>query len=175
MSRANRPVRDYSPFKMVRTAKCLGVLVLIAAVLAMAYAAGDTTGLLLALSGTSLLSAAVLAAILYRQRPANQLLPQRNSDWTPPVPRSQLASAGLQNEGRRHQAELNLEQTLRGLTHESRDALQQGQACLELLALKTRDQPELQELVADIQKALDRLLHLYENARRQCSTNYGGR
>ncbi|HEV3448355.1 MAG TPA: hypothetical protein VG099_27210 [Gemmataceae bacterium] len=158
---------------MVRTAKCLGVLVLIAAVLAMAYAAGDTTGLLLALSGTSLLSAAVLAAILYRQRPANQLLPQRNSDWTPPVPRSQLASAGLQNEGR-HQAELNLEQTLRGLTHESRDALQQGQACLELLALKTRDQPELQELVADIQKALDRLLHLYENARRHYSTNYGG-
>lgn len=171
MSPANRPVRDYSPFKMVRTAKCLGVLVLIAAVLAMAYAAGDTTGLLLALSGTSLLSAAVLAAILYRQRPANQLLPQRNSDWTPPVPRSQLASAGLQNEGRRHQAELNLEQTFRGLTHESRDALQQGQACLELLALKTRDQPEVQELVTDIQKALDRLLHLYENARRRCSTN----
>src|SRR6266403_144789 len=110
MSRANRPVRDYSPFKMVRTAKCLGVLVLIAAVLAVAYTAGEMTGLLLALSGASLLTAAVLAAILYRQRPANQLLPQRNSDWTPPVPRSQVASAGLQNEGRRHQAELNLEQ-----------------------------------------------------------------
>jgi hypothetical protein len=37
--------------------------------------------------------------------------------------------------------------------------------------LKTRDQPEVQELVTDIQKALDRLLHLYENARRRCSTN----
>ncbi|HEV3118760.1 MAG TPA: MASE1 domain-containing protein [Gemmataceae bacterium] len=57
-------------------------------------------------------------------------------------------------------------ETMRGLAHESRNALQQSQACLELLGLKSRDQPEIQELVADIQKGLDHVLHLYEEVRR---------
>ena len=57
-------------------------------------------------------------------------------------------------------------ETMAGLAHESRNALQQSQACLELLALKERDRPEIQGLAADIQKALDHLHHLYEEVRR---------
>jgi signal transduction histidine kinase len=52
-----------------------------------------------------------------------------------------------------------------GLAHESRNALQQSQACLELLALRARDRPELLPLVTDIQKAQDHLHYLYEEVR----------
>ena len=40
-----------------------------------------------------------------------------------------------------------------GLAHESRNALQRSQACLELLALKVQAWPEIAGLVADVQKA----------------------
>lgn len=52
-----------------------------------------------------------------------------------------------------------------GLAHESRNAMQRSQACLEMLALADRDRPESLDLVARIQKAQDHLHHLYEDVR----------
>jgi signal transduction histidine kinase len=52
-----------------------------------------------------------------------------------------------------------------GLAHESRNALQRSQACLEMLALTLQDRPESLDLIARIQKAQDHLHHLYEDVR----------
>jgi signal transduction histidine kinase len=52
-----------------------------------------------------------------------------------------------------------------GLAHESRNALQRGQACLEMLALQVRDRPEALGLIARLQRAQDDLHHLYEDVR----------
>lgn len=56
-------------------------------------------------------------------------------------------------------------QMVAGLAHESRNALQRSQACLEMLALKVADRPEALDLIARIQKAQDHLHHLYEDVR----------
>ncbi|MFZ5830100.1 MAG: two-component system sensor histidine kinase NtrB [Planctomycetota bacterium] len=53
-------------------------------------------------------------------------------------------------------------QMVAGLAHESGNALQRSQACLEMLELRLRDQPELLDLVYRIQIAQDRLNHLHE-------------
>jgi PAS domain S-box-containing protein len=52
-----------------------------------------------------------------------------------------------------------------GLAHESRNALQRSQACLEMLALAVRDRPEALDLISRIQKAQDHLHCLYEDVR----------
>ncbi len=52
-----------------------------------------------------------------------------------------------------------------GLAHESRNALQRSQACLEMLALAVGDRPAAIDLIARIQKAQDHLHHLYEDVR----------
>jgi two-component system sensor kinase FixL len=56
-------------------------------------------------------------------------------------------------------------QTVAGLAHESRNAFQRSQACLEMLALELDDQPDQLDLVARVQRALDHLHHLYEEVR----------
>lgn len=56
-------------------------------------------------------------------------------------------------------------QMVTGLAHESRNAFQRSQACLEMLALEVTDKPEASELVNKIQLALDHLHHLYEEVR----------
>lgn len=56
-------------------------------------------------------------------------------------------------------------QTVTGLAHESRNAFQRSQACLELLAIELEDRPEQLELVSRIQRALDHLHKLYEEVR----------
>lgn len=56
-------------------------------------------------------------------------------------------------------------QTVAGLAHESRNAFQRSQACLEMLALELEDHPEQLDLVARVQRALDHLYHLYEEVR----------
>lgn len=56
-------------------------------------------------------------------------------------------------------------QTVTGLAHESRNAFQRSQACLELLALELEGQPGQLELVQRIQRALDHLHRLYEEVR----------
>jgi PAS domain S-box-containing protein len=56
-------------------------------------------------------------------------------------------------------------QMVTGLAHESRNAFQRSQACLEMLALELEGQPESLELVARIQKAQEHLHHLYEEVR----------
>jgi PAS domain S-box-containing protein len=56
-------------------------------------------------------------------------------------------------------------QVVTGLAHESRNALQRCQACLEMLALTVRDRPESLELISRLQKAQDHLHHLYEDVR----------
>jgi PAS domain S-box-containing protein len=52
-----------------------------------------------------------------------------------------------------------------GLAHESRNALQRCQACLEMLALAVRDRPEALALIDRLQQAQDHLHHLYEDVR----------
>jgi PAS domain S-box-containing protein len=52
-----------------------------------------------------------------------------------------------------------------GLAHESRNALQRSQACLEMLALAVRDRPEALDLINRIQQAQDHLHYLYEDVR----------
>jgi PAS domain S-box-containing protein len=52
-----------------------------------------------------------------------------------------------------------------GLAHESRNALQRSQACLSILQLRLKLQPELLELLARMQKAQDDLRHLFEDVR----------
>ncbi|CAN5634440.1 ATP-binding protein [soil metagenome] len=56
-------------------------------------------------------------------------------------------------------------QMVTGLAHESRNALQRSQACLEMLALRVSDQPEAIDLIRRIQGAQDHLHHLYEDVR----------
>jgi PAS domain S-box-containing protein len=56
-------------------------------------------------------------------------------------------------------------QTVTGLAHESRNAFQRSQACLELLSLELEDRPSELELVSRIQRALDHLHRLYEEVR----------
>jgi PAS domain S-box-containing protein len=52
-----------------------------------------------------------------------------------------------------------------GLAHESRNALQRSQACLEMLALAVRDRPQALDLINRILNAQDHLHHLYEDVR----------
>jgi PAS domain S-box-containing protein len=52
-----------------------------------------------------------------------------------------------------------------GLAHESRNALQRSQACLEMLELKLRDRPDLKNLIDRVQQAQDDLHRLYEDVR----------
>lgn len=56
-------------------------------------------------------------------------------------------------------------QTVAGLAHESRNAFQRSQACLEMLSLELQDQPEQLELVERTQRSLAHLHHLYEEVR----------
>ena len=56
-----------------------------------------------------------------------------------------------------------------GLAHESRNALQRSQACLEMLSLTVRDRPEAIDLIARIQNAQDDLHTLYEDVRGYAS------
>jgi hypothetical protein len=52
-----------------------------------------------------------------------------------------------------------------GLAHESRNALQRSQACLEMLALKLVDRPDSLKLIGRVQQAQDDLHRLYEDVR----------
>jgi hypothetical protein len=56
-------------------------------------------------------------------------------------------------------------QMVAGLAHESRNALQQTQACLELLKRRLQDRPDLLELIQDCLAAQNHLHHLYEEVR----------
>jgi PAS domain S-box-containing protein len=53
-----------------------------------------------------------------------------------------------------------------GLAHESRNALQRGQACLDRLRWRLDDQPELADLVTRARQANNDLLRLYEDVGR---------
>jgi nitrogen-specific signal transduction histidine kinase len=53
--------------------------------------------------------------------------------------------------------------------HESRNALQQIQACLALLEVRIGDDSEARELIADLRKAQDQLYRLFEDVRRVAS------
>lgn len=56
-------------------------------------------------------------------------------------------------------------QMVTGLAHESRNALQRSQACLERLALRVRDQSDAMDLIERIQRAQDDLQYLYDEVR----------
>ena len=70
-------------------------------------------------------------------------------------------------QGRAVQAErlAAIGQMVTGLAHESRNALQRSQACLEMLTFRLEDRPEELDLVAGIQDAQDDLQRLYEEVR----------
>jgi PAS domain S-box-containing protein len=57
-------------------------------------------------------------------------------------------------------------ETMAGLVHESRNALQRSKACLEMLALEVEDRPAALDLVARAQRAQDDLHRLYEEVRQ---------
>jgi PAS domain S-box-containing protein len=61
-------------------------------------------------------------------------------------------------------------QMVAALAHESRNALQRSQACLEMLAMEVEDRPEALDLVGRIQKAQDRLHRLFEDIRSYAGT-----
>lgn len=56
-------------------------------------------------------------------------------------------------------------QMMAALAHESRNAIQRAQACLEMLELDVADQPELTDLNTRARRALDELNRLYEEVR----------
>lgn len=56
-------------------------------------------------------------------------------------------------------------QMMTGLVHESRNALQRGEACLEMLSLNLQGQPDSLDLVARVQKAQKKLHGLFEEVR----------
>lgn len=56
-------------------------------------------------------------------------------------------------------------QMVAGLAHESRNALQRSQACIERLALRIAEQPDALDLLGRIQKAQDHLKYLYDQVR----------
>lgn len=56
-------------------------------------------------------------------------------------------------------------QVVAGLAHESRNALQRSQACLDMLTLDLEDQPEQLELTNKIRRAMDDLHRHYEEVR----------
>jgi signal transduction histidine kinase len=81
--------------------------------------------------------------------------------------RRQLAMFLEQAQRRAVQAErlAAIGEVVAGLAHESRNALQRSQACLEMLALAVRDRPEALDLINRLQKAQDHLHTLYEDVR----------
>src|SRR5262245_7074178 len=56
-------------------------------------------------------------------------------------------------------------QMMAGLAHESRNALQRSQACLEMLGLEIKDRPAALDLLGRLQRAQDDLYQLYEEVR----------
>jgi PAS domain S-box-containing protein len=56
-------------------------------------------------------------------------------------------------------------EAITGLAHESRNALQRSQACLEMLARRVEDRPDVRELMERIQASQDHLHRLYERVR----------
>ena len=58
---------------------------------------------------------------------------------------------------------LSLLEMVSGLAHESRNALQRIQACLEMLELEVGGNAEALDLVARIQRAQDQLAKLYDD------------
>lgn len=53
-------------------------------------------------------------------------------------------------------------EAMTGLAHESRNALQRSQSCLEMLARRVEDRPAATDLITRLQKAQDDLHQLYE-------------
>lgn len=56
-------------------------------------------------------------------------------------------------------------EAMTGLAHESRNALQRSQACLEMLNKRVKDRPEAIDLIERLQSAQDHLHRLYEEVR----------
>jgi two-component system, LuxR family, sensor kinase FixL len=56
-------------------------------------------------------------------------------------------------------------QAMAGLTHESRNALQRGRACLDMLELEVEDRPAALDLVRRLERAQDHVQQLYEEVR----------
>lgn len=57
-------------------------------------------------------------------------------------------------------------ETMAGLVHEGRNALQRSKACLEMLALEVEDRPEALNLLERMKRAQDHLHQLYEEVRQ---------
>src|SRR5581483_2280772 len=56
-------------------------------------------------------------------------------------------------------------QVVAGLAHESRNAIQRGQACVEMLRWRLQDRPDALDLLVRMQRAQSDLLRMYEDVR----------
>ncbi len=56
-------------------------------------------------------------------------------------------------------------EAMAGLAHESRNAIQRSQACLEMLSSRVADKPGAPQLIEELQRAQDDLHRLYEGVR----------
>jgi signal transduction histidine kinase len=85
--------------------------------------------------------------------------------------RRQLAQALREAQERALQSErlAAIGEMVTGLAHESRNALQRSQACLEMLALTVNDRPKALDLIKRLQEAQDHLHTLYEDVRSYAS------
>jgi signal transduction histidine kinase len=77
-------------------------------------------------------------------------------------------SSRMETEQRLRQAErlAAVGEMITGLAHESRNALQRSQSCLEMLSREVENRPKALDLVARIQSAQDHLHYLYEAVRK---------
>ncbi|MBV9122779.1 MAG: PocR ligand-binding domain-containing protein, partial [Planctomycetes bacterium] len=96
---------------------------------------------------------------------AHQLLRRAHEDLARLVEERTTALKEAQQKALQAERLAAIGQMVAGLAHESRNALQRGVACLEMLSLRLQGQPEALNLLARAQKAQDDLHRLYEEVR----------
>ncbi len=127
--------------------------------------------LLQAFMGITAVMTLALAAVVSEQKQGQRRLRAAHAELEALV-RLRTAELTSANEGLHQALERALQaerlaaigQMAAGLAHESRNALQQIQASIELLARRVTREPEVR-FIAEIQRAEERLLHLFEDVR----------
>jgi signal transduction histidine kinase len=96
---------------------------------------------------------------------AHELLRRANEELESLVEERTAALKEAQEKALQAERLAAIGQMVAGLAHESRNALQRGQACLSMLGFRLQEQPEALDLVQRLQKAQEDLHRLYEEVR----------